>query len=89
MSVERMMTVGRELLSREPGATDDQVRAYLLKEFFVERDGEVVFLRSGLWPLAFLGSLFRSSRAARASTIHAQVELAIQQLRLEREANSQ
>jgi hypothetical protein len=76
-----MVAVGRELLVRDPSVTDDQLRAYLLREFLVERDREVVLLRSGLWPLAFLARLVAPFREAKAEQIRRRVEEAITQLR--------
>lgn len=86
-SEEQMMTAGRELRERQPTTTDEQLRAYLEREFLVARDGQVTLLRIGLWPLALLFGLFRRSSRKTAEQVQQNINQVVQQLRAEQQVD--
>ncbi len=80
--IAKMVAVGRLFLQSRPNATDEELRSYLRHEFQVERNAEIVLLRSGLWPLALVMGVVRDAwQGRRSARIEQRVEAAILELR--------
>jgi hypothetical protein len=80
--IAKMVAVGRLFLQSRPHATEEELRSYLRHEFQVERNPEIVLLRSGIWPLALVIGFVRDAwQGRRSARIEQSVEAAILELR--------